>query len=92
MQSNRSESGEQNSAEDPTLTQHTQWELYFGVALICFHDLNTVQQWDCNTYVLGVHVLLHFHPKVIQSECFEIILNVNQSTVTIKSFASKAYS
>lgn len=61
-------------AEDPTLTQHKRWEFYFGITLIWFCELNTVQQWDYNRYALGKYLLVYFHSKVIQSECSEMIL------------------
>lgn len=76
MHSKMSKSEEQNSwCWGPNInTPCTCWEFYFGVALIWFHELNTVRQWDCSRYALGPYLLVYFHPKVIQSECFEMIL------------------
>jgi len=72
MQSNGSECEEQNGAEDPTLTQHTSWEFYFGAALIWFHELNAAA--GLTSYALRAYLPVYFRSKIIQSECFEMNL------------------
>lgn len=64
-------------------TQHlhnTGQEFYFGVALICFHELSTVWQWECSSWEFIFWFT--FIQKYLSQSVLKCFCNANQSTVS----------